>query len=316
MPTTTDTPGDSKTSPGSPSTWSQEQLLDSLRDLLNQLASENPSSLPSNRLLLQLKQDTIFQDILKRWWKLDSSERLDAWKQLLECAAKHSREALPYCVRCGECCRKSSPTLHLEDLELLHQDRIPWNQLITLRRGEPVQSPFEEQVFFLLDERVKVREKQGSQECVFLDDQGETCRIYANRPLQCRAQACWDEDPAKQLSKQPYLTRRDIFQDVELLLKLMAEHDRRCSFDRLQQAFQQLQADQGQSIDAVLDLLGYEEHFRDFLAEQLKIPADNLELVFGRSHAQMVPLFGFRVEQDPDGSRRLVPDETSAKPLP
>lgn len=300
---------DANTTPASPGTWSPEQLLQSLTDHLNQLITESPSSLPAKRLLQQLRQDTEFQDVFRRWQTMTGSQRLDAWKRLVECAGKHARDALPYCVRCGECCRQSSPTLHLEDLELLKQGGIPWNQLVTLRRGEPVRTPFEEQVFHLLDERIKVREKPGSQECVFLADEGDSCLIYENRPLQCRAQACWDEEPARQLSKQPYLTRRDIFQDVELLLELIAEHDRRCAFDQLNQAFVQLRADGGQSIDAVIELLSYEDHFRHFLADQLKIPPDNLELIFGRSHAQLVPLFGFRVEEEPDGTRRLVPDE-------
>jgi Fe-S-cluster containining protein len=295
-------------SPGSPSTWTQEQLIQNLKDRLTQMVSEKLSSLPIERLLTQVEQDTSYQEVVKRWPRMDGSERLAAWKKLFECATKHSQEVLPYCVRCGECCRKSSPTLHLEDLELLQNNRIPWNQLVTLRRGEPVQSPFENQVFFLLDERIKIRERTGSQDCVFFDGRSNGCLIYENRPLQCRAQACWDGEPAKQLSKQPYLTRRDIFPDVELLLELMIEHDRRCAFDRLQQAFQQLQVDQGESIQAVLDLLGYEEHFRTFLAEQLNIPADTLELIFGRSYADLVPLFGLRVEVETDGTRRLVPD--------
>ncbi len=313
MPTANASPYNGNATLASPGTWNQEQLLQSLTDHLNQLITASSSSLPANRLLLQLRQDTIFQDTFKRWQTMGSTERLDSWRNLLECAGKHAREALPYCVRCGECCRQSSPTLHLEDLELLQQDGIPWNQLVTLRRGEPVRSPFEEQVFHLLDERIKIREKPGSQECVFLGDQGDSCLIYENRPLQCRAQACWDEEPAKQLNKQPYLTRRDIFQSVELLLKLITEHDRRCSFDQINKAFLQLQADYGESIDTVLGLLEYEDHFRHFLAEQLKIPADNLELIFGRSHAQLVALFGFRVEQEPDGTRRLVLDEMNEK---
>ncbi|HAA02999.1 MAG TPA: hypothetical protein DCE18_06485 [Syntrophobacteraceae bacterium] len=313
MPTTNDSPCNAMATPASPGTWNQEQLLQSLTDHLNQLITEKSSRLPANRLLLQLRQDATFQDTLKRWRTMSSTERLGAWKNLLECAGKHAREALPYCVRCGDCCRQSSPTLHLEDLELLQHNRIPWNQLVTLRRGEPVRSPLEEQVFYLLDERIKIREKPDAQECVFLGEEGDSCLIYEDRPLQCRAQACWDEEPARELSKQPYLTRRDIFQGVELMLELIAEHDRRCSFDQLNKAFLQLQADHGESIDAVLGLLQYEDHFRHFLAEQLKIPTDNLELIFGRSHSGLVPLFGFRVVPEPDGTRRLVPDETNEK---
>jgi Fe-S-cluster containining protein len=301
-------PCDASSSPTSPGTWTQEQLIQNLKDRLNQMVSENLSNLPFQRLLLQVEQDTSYQEVVKRWSKMDGSERIAAWKKLFECASKHSQEVFPACVRCGDCCRKSSPTLHLEDLELLQNNRIPWNQLVTLRRGEPVLSPFEEQVFFLLDERIKIREMAGTQECMFLDGNGNGCQIYANRPLQCRAQACWDGEPAKQLGKQPYLTRRDIFPEVELLLELLTEHDRRCSFDRLQQAFQQLQADQGESIEAVIELLRYEEHFRNFLAEQLNIPSDTLELIFGRSYADLVPLFGFRVEVETDGTCCLVPD--------
>ncbi len=302
---------DANHSPASPGDWNQEQFIQNLKDRLAQVVGENLSNLPIQRLIVQVEQDSTYQDILKRWSKMDSSERLTAWKTLLDCVAALSQEVLPYCVRCGECCRKSSPTLHLEDLELLQHSRIPWNQLITLRRGEPVHSPFQEEVFFLLDERIKVREDRESQTCVFFDKKENSCLIYENRPLQCRAQACWDDTPARDLAKQPYLTRRDIFSDVDLLVDLMAEHDRRCSFDRLKQAFQELQADRAESISNLLELLGYEEHFRGFLAEQLNIPADTLELIFGRSYADLVPLFGFHVEVEVDGTRRLVADAST-----
>jgi Fe-S-cluster containining protein len=312
MPTSIDQSAVTNSTPSSPATWSEDQLLHNWSEHLDLLAQASACQVPLNRLKLQVEQDTVYQEILQRWFKMDSPQRLTAWKNLLECSIKHSQEVLPICVRCGDCCRKSSPTLHLEDLDLLRSGRIPWNRLLTLRRGEPVHSPFDEKVFFLVDERIKIRENTGTQECAFYDDTINECLVYENRPLQCRAQACWDGEPAKQMTEQPYLKRGDIFSDVELLQDLIAEHDRRCSFEKLQGAFNALAANEGQGLDAVLELLAYEEHFRQFLAEKLNIPADNLPLIFGRSYEDLVPLFGFRVEVEADGSKCLVADPSAA----
>ena len=68
-----------------------------------------------------------------------------------ELAAKYSQivgleatqELLPTYVGCGECCRKSAPTLGQEDLVLLREEALPWAELVTLREGEPARSPFE-----------------------------------------------------------------------------------------------------------------------------------------------------------------------------
>ncbi len=187
----------------------------------------------------------------------------------------HINSTTPVCVQCGECCRKGSPTLHLEDLELLREGKIPWRQLVTLRAGEPAYSPFDEKPFQLPSECIKIREEPGANRCVFLDDQTTQCRIYRDRPVQCRAQTCWDPTPARQLSKLPHLTRRDIFGDVELLGEILAEHDQRCSFKKLSEVFTRLTEGEGAAVDAALELLAYEDHFRHFFAERLKVPEDN-----------------------------------------
>jgi Fe-S-cluster containining protein len=218
-------------------------------------------------------------------------------------------ERLPVCVQCGECCRNGSPTLHLEDLELLQREVIPWRQLVTLRAGEPAYSPFDAKPFLLPCECIKIREKPGSNRCVFLDDETAQCRIYNDRPVQCRAQACWDPAPARQLSQLPYLTRRDIFREVELLIDIIAQHDQRCSFEKLSGVFTHLAESQGGAIDEALELLAYEDHFRHFFAERLNIPGDTLDLVFGRSFEELAPLFGFRVVTEPDGSHCLMSEE-------
>jgi len=292
-----------------PMLFDEEALRRNWGQYLEALADEEDLSIPLKRLQYQAEQDPVCQEIMKRWSRMNGNERLSAWKGLLERTERLAKEILPTCVQCGECCREGSPTLHIEDMELLRREKIPWNQLVTLRRGEPVRSPFDGNLFFLLDERVKVREREGTRECVFLDDASSQCTIYVDRPVQCRAQACWSPETAKELAEQPYLTRRDIFRVVETLLDLIVEHDKRCSFENLQAGFKRLEESKGETVDEVIDLLAYEDHFRRFFSREFKIPEDVLDLVFGRSFADLVSIFGFKVEQEEDGSRQLVPEE-------
>ncbi len=291
-----------------PGAWDKEMLRQKWIEHLQNLMNESGGDLPLKRIEYQVEQGADYQEILKRWPRMTESERTSSWKRLLESSERAIQELLPVCVQCGECCRKGSPTLMLEDLDILRQGKIPWSQLFCLRRGEPVRSPFEEKLFFLLDERIKLREKPDTQECVLFDDATNQCMVYADRPLQCRAQACWDPSEAKKLAEQSYLTRRDIFKGVELLLELISEHNGRCAFEKISDAFKRLEESRGKTADEVTELMAYEDHFRRFMGEQLKIPEDTLELVFGRSFADLAPLFGFRVTVEADGSRCLVPD--------
>jgi Fe-S-cluster containining protein len=291
-----------------PTQWDEEAFRRNWSEFLHMLVKENESALPFKRIQYQVEQSPIFQEVLVRWSGMSGAERLGAWKRLLQAAEEVSREVLPACVQCGTCCRKGSPTLQLEDLELLQTGRIQWNQLVTLRRGEPVKSPFDQKPFFLLDERIKIRERDNSEECIFFNDETSLCGMYSDRPIQCRAQACWDPAPAQDISKQPYLTRRDIFKSVDLLLEIILEHDQRCAFQKLNEAFTRLLETKGETIEEVLQILSYEDHFRSFVCEKLNVPSDQAELVFGRSFADLVPLFGFKVLDEPDGSRCLVPE--------
>lgn len=289
-----------------PAGWSVEQFRTYWFAFLESIVKENNAPVPSQRIRRQIEQSPDFLDIVAGWEKMNDGQRLDAWKKLLVCAENASQEVLPTCVQCGECCRKGSPTLQQEDLEILQSGKIPWAQLITLRKGEPALSPFTGNPFYLDEERIKIREKEGTQECVFLDGETDSCAIYADRPLQCRAQACWDPAPAKDLVEQPFLLREHIFGGVEVLQDMILEHDRRCSFEALAKEFENLRETNGESIRDALQLLSFEEHFRQFANEQFKVPMENMELVFGRSFSRLVGLFGYKVVVEPDGARCLT----------
>jgi len=291
-----------------PSTWDAGQFRSNWSRFLEAVIKEEAGSLiPFRRLHCQIEQTVVFQEVSAGWEAMNGPRRLDAWKSLLIAAEQACRTILPACVECGECCRRGSPVLHLEDLPLLQSGKIPWDRLVTLRKGEPAHSPFDGMPFVLAEERIKVREKPGGRECVFLDGETDRCSIYSDRPVQCRAQACWDPMPARDAAEMPFLLRKHILEGVDVLLDIIAEHENRCGFATLSDAFEKLTG-RG-SIGEVLELLSYEEHFRQFVSDAFKIPAKNMELLFGRSFIQMTPVFGFKVLVEPDGSRRLIADE-------
>jgi len=293
-----------------PSAWDIDRFRANWLLFVEALLKEEANLLiPSRRIRWQIEQTPAFQEVVADWDNMEGSHRLDAWKRLLLAAEGACRTILPACFQCGECCRAGSPTLHLEDLVLLQSGKIPWDQLVTLRKGEPARSPFDGRPFVLPQERIKVREKEGLRECVFLISQTDRCSIYVDRPLQCRAQAYWDPIPARDTAELPFLLRDHIFEGVEVLLEIIAEHEARCGFAVLSGTFEELSRSNGGNVQEVLRLLSYEEHFRQFVSDKFKIPARNMELLFGRSFAQMSTLFGFRVAEEPDGTRCLHVDE-------
>ena len=294
---------------GPPDRWTIEQFEAYWTAFVAALAKEVGPSIPEKRIRYQIEQTPAYRDITARWEKMNGPQRVDAWKALLAATEKATGELLPACVRCGECCRRGSPALHAEDLDLLREGKIGWNRIITLRTGEPARSQVGGTLFMLPEERIKIRERQGTGACLFFDADLELCTIYEHRPLECRAQACWDSAAAKEAAELPHLSRKDIFAGADLLLGMIAEHDSRCAFAVLKEAFEHLDGASQETVDAVLKVLSYEDHFRNFVKEQFEIPDDTLELVFGRSFADLAPVFGFRIVAEPDGTRRLVPDE-------
>ncbi len=302
-----DTESTSKNKQTSPALWDEETLLENWRFHLKTLAEEKDAPLPLKRLQLQAEMDPECRQLIESWSGLDGPARLESWKRLLTNCDRLQRERLPMCVQCGACCQQGSPTLKLDDLEILREEKIPWDQLITLRAGEAVHSSITQQAFYLPNERIKIREVPGTKQCVFYDEANQACRIYAERPMQCRAQACWNPQRAVALSDEADLNRSDIFANVEVLMELLEEHNRRCSFGRLQEVFETLKASEGTEVDEVIELLSYDDHYRQFVAEKLNLPEDTLDLVFGRSLASQVKLFGFQVETADDGTRTLKP---------
>jgi Fe-S-cluster containining protein len=292
-----------------PEDWDASMLESNWLEHLRSLSKKGKSAMPFQRVRYQAEEETHFLDMLPQWSEMNAEQRKSTWEQLISNSEQSTTEVMPVCVRCGTCCKEGSPALYEDDLELLRDERIPWERLYTLRKGEPARSPYTGEIFYLPEELIKIRENAESSQCSLFGQSDSSCTIYDERPVQCRAQACWDRSDLHEQAKSEHLTRRDIFKRVDTILTLLDEHDRRCSFEQLRNAFEELKESQGKNVDGVIEILAFDDHFRDFLVEKLNLPRNTLDLVCGRPLADRVRLFGFRVESASDGSRTLVADE-------
>ena len=74
------------------------------------------------------------------------------------------------CIRCGTCCKKGGPALHLEDKEILLAGHIKRESLITIRKGELALSPLSGRPGPVEKELVKIAGKGKGWVCCFFDE--------------------------------------------------------------------------------------------------------------------------------------------------
>ncbi len=134
----------------------------------------------------------------------------------------------PYCLRCGDCCRQGSPTLYVEDMTILRQGIIKRLDLLTLRPGEIGFSNATQDLVLLPEERIKIKEKPGGRECLFLDSETKGCSIYEDRPLQCRVMECWNPDNFQGLNSHTFLSRKELLNPDDPLIPIIESHTKRC----------------------------------------------------------------------------------------
>ncbi|MBW2204805.1 MAG: YkgJ family cysteine cluster protein, partial [Deltaproteobacteria bacterium] len=118
-----------------------------------------------------------------------------------------------HCIRCGECCLRSSPSLQLTDAPLVNEDVIKRSDLYAVRVGELIQDNIRDELKINDRELIKVREKESGGGCIFYDDAEKRCTIYGQRPAQCKALTCWDEREFMRVYEGPKAGRKEIIHD-------------------------------------------------------------------------------------------------------
>lgn len=125
------------------------------------------------------------------------------------------------CRRCGTCCEKGGPALHMGDVDLL--EHIPLCDLVCLRVGEMAHDPRSSRMRALEMELIKIRGKGRTWECLYLHQ--ASCTIYSHRPAECGALSCHDTREILQVMSIPTISRADMISTDSGLWACIAEHE-------------------------------------------------------------------------------------------
>ena len=278
-------------------------IKQSLEYMLKEIHS--PSTLEEAWPDMQAKD--VFQNLIKHWPDWNKAHRESRWEALCRELEKTAYGTRPFCLRCGECCLKGSPTLYADDLGILRQGIIKRTELITLRHGEIGFSNVTNDLVLLTEERVKVKEKPGSRQCLFLNPGDKGCRIYEDRPLQCRVMECWNPDDYQSLDSHRFLSRKELLSPDDPIIPVIEAHEKRCAIPKLQEALSSINKGRASAQEEALDVILYDQHLRRLLEEQKGIGPENQVFLFGRPLKDLIPSFGFRFQKSADGHIGLAP---------
>lgn len=216
-------------------------------------------------------------------------------------------EDRPGCTRCGECCRTSTPSLHLEDLGRVEKGDLAASHLYTVRVGERVRDNISGRLVFAPQELIKVREKgAGDGSCVYYAEDHRACRIYDRRPAQCAALLCRDPTAFLEVYRRPKATRADLFRDPALI-RLMEGHERRCAYNLLSALVKDIPQTGRPAVENILKILRFDHDLRGLAVKRLGLDPSETDLLFGRPLAETIVMFGLEVRPEPDGSFLLTP---------
>ncbi|MFP4036338.1 MAG: YkgJ family cysteine cluster protein [Desulfobacteraceae bacterium] len=220
-----------------------------------------------------------------------------------------------YCIRCGECCRSGSPSLQMEDVGLVIEGVLRYGDLYTVRRGEVIRDNVRRGLAVAREELVKIKEitgGEGPRGCIFYDPEESACRIYENRPIQCRALACWDPSEFMRVFRRPKADRADLIQEEDLRT-LVYEHESRCSYPLVERAVKQINSRPGSGAGDLIELIRFDHWIRWRAAAEKGLPEDALDFLFGRPLARTISMFGLELVDRGDGSKLLRPMGSNSK---
>ena len=209
----------------------------------------------------------------------------------------------PQCLRCGTCCCKGGPALHIQDRELVDSGKIALKWLFTIRQGEPAFDNVKGLLEPAASDIIKIKgADENDATCHFLDQDQVACRIYEARPSECRALTCWDTQAIADLYGKDRLARTDLLSRLPGLHDLVAEHQERCSYSQVGKWADMIRqgGDRRQEAAAELSaIIRYDQSLRQVAVERVRMDPDLLDFLFGRPIATTLRAFNIKmIEKD------------------
>ncbi|MDX9786882.1 MAG: YkgJ family cysteine cluster protein [Desulfobacterales bacterium] len=194
------------------------------------------------------------------------------------------------CRQCGTCCRKGGPSFHLSDKHLIDSGKIPARFLFTLRCGELAHENIQGKVAPVTTDLIKIKGKNGTWTCVFLNEETNQCGIYENRPAECRALMCWDPCDIKAIYHHQRLTRKDLLQNVTGLWELVKTHQARCDYGVILDLIQKIRNRSNRTLHNQLkEMIAYDTQIRTLATERSGINKELTDFLFGRPLTTTLP---------------------------
>ncbi len=273
-------------------------------EYLTEVLEASPKSARFRVLRREIEEAADFARLAADWGRLGPQERASAWRRLMEAARTRLAEAAARCVRCGECCEKSSPTLLVADLPLFQQEVLSWTEVYTLPEGDIGLSRAGKPIT-LKGERLKIRELPGTRQCWFYVAATHSCRIYEQRPEQCRRQRCW-EPPAEPAAEE-FLARRHLVGQVPEVWELIAAHQERCSRASVRQAVREVLDGDEAAANPLFEALHFDHYLRQMFQQDWGLSPAATEFLLGRKLTDFVASLGLKALLTPEGVFKLEP---------
>ena len=191
--------------------------------------------------------------------------------------------------------------MQIADVSLVYDGFIERGDLYTIRFGELVRDNIRGELRVTDKEIIKIKEKEKNLGCIYYDEKAKACTIYEYRPIQCKALACWDESEFMRVYARPKVDRKDIIRD-KIILGLMKEHDKRCSYSELDKCVRQIKKEGEEAVGKILEVLRFDHHIRTFTSKKLGIDLSEMDFLFARPLTQTITMFGLKVIKKSDGS--------------
>lgn len=203
------------------------------------------------------------------------------------------------CQQCGTCCRKGGPCLHHEDMEILRNNYIGYEQLITIRKGEPAYNPASGKLEATSQELIKIQGTGTEWMCRLFDPQKSICTIYEHRPRECRLLKCWDTKDLLSVIGVDTISRHDIINPADPILKIIHEHEQLCPTSKIENLTAAWPHDKkNQNYRTELAELAHKDlAIRTQAVFELGLPQTIELFVFGRPLFKQLAAFGLSVEE-------------------
>lgn len=212
------------------------------------------------------------------------------------------------CIKCGACCRLSSPDLYDTDSHLLERGNIPLKYLFTMREGEPRKNSKTRQLDHLKSDIIKIKSQaEELPSCFFHDDESQECGIYQSRPSICRAFKCWDKRQIDTVKTSSFLTRKDLL-GATGLWDLIHEHQTRCDYIRMRDLAEMIHnsQDNQDAGNEIASMLAFDKSVRDTAVEKGKMDKEIIDFLFGRQMIDSLSIFKLKLDSGENGRQILT----------